>query len=361
MDLPDLTDPHEVPAAAVTQFRDEGHALVRGLASVDEVGAFRPAIEAAVREHSRETRPLEERDTYSKAFLQVTNLWRHDEAARRFVFSPRFARVAADLLGVEGVRLYHDQALFKEAGGGRTPFHQDQFYWPFDSDKTITMWMPLVPVTSDIGSMSFAAGSHKLGYLGEFAISDEGDAAFREVIAEREIPLVTHGALAPGDATFHAGWTLHRAAQSDGQPAVGDDGDLLRRRPARRRAGSSVPQVRPEEVATRREAGRARGQRYQPEVVAARVVSIVRKRVVVRGRVQGVFFRESCRREAAIGKVAGSVRNTMDGCVEAAFEGEELAVGRLVRWCGTGSSQAVVTAVEVIDEAPIGEAGFRIW
>ena len=130
---------------------------------------------------------------------------------QRFVFARRFAKVAAELLGVPGVRLYHDQALFKEAGGGRTPFHQDQFYWPFDSDKTITMWMPLVDVPPEIGTMSFASGSHRLGYLGQFEISDRSEAELGRIIDDRNIPLETHGSLAAGDATFHAGWTLHGA------------------------------------------------------------------------------------------------------------------------------------------------------
>lgn len=86
----------------------------------------------------------------------------------------------------------------------------------------------------------------------------------------------------------------------------------------------------------------------------------VRKRIVVRGRVQGVFFRESCRREAAAAGVTGWIRNAMDGSVEAVFEGEEPAVAGLVQWCRVGPSQAVVTAVEVFDEKPIGEAGFRV-
>ncbi len=109
--------------------------------------------------HSRETRSLEDRDTYGKAFLQLLNLWRVDDSVRQFVFAGRFAEVAARLLGVKAVRLYHDQALFKEAGGGRTPCHQDQFYWPFDSDQTVTLWMPLIDITADIGSMTFASGS----------------------------------------------------------------------------------------------------------------------------------------------------------------------------------------------------------
>jgi ectoine hydroxylase-related dioxygenase (phytanoyl-CoA dioxygenase family) len=81
------------------------------------------------------------------------------------VLSKRFARVAATLLDVESVRLYHDQALCKEPGGGRTPWHQDQYYWPLDTDRTITLWMPVVDVPADVGSMTFASGSHRLGDL----------------------------------------------------------------------------------------------------------------------------------------------------------------------------------------------------
>ena len=210
-DLPALDAPFELPVSTAEQFRRDGHTVVRGLASPEEVAAYRPVIERAAIAHSTETRPLEERDTYGKAFLQVTNLWVKDDAVRRFTTARRFAKVAADLLGVPAVRLYHDQALFKEAGGGPTPFHQDQFYWPFDDDLTITMWMPLIDVPAEIGSMTFASGSHRLGHLGDVPISDESEARFREFIDDNGLRLDTHGALAAGDATFHAGWTLHGA------------------------------------------------------------------------------------------------------------------------------------------------------
>ena len=74
------------------------------------------------------------------------------------------------------------------------------------------MWMPLVDVSAEVGTMTFAAGSHKLGYLGKFGISDESHAAFDALVEEQGLELRTHGAAAAGDATFHAGWTLHRAA-----------------------------------------------------------------------------------------------------------------------------------------------------
>jgi acylphosphatase len=86
----------------------------------------------------------------------------------------------------------------------------------------------------------------------------------------------------------------------------------------------------------------------------------VRRRVRVSGRVQGVWFRDSCRREAERAGVAGWVRNRPDGDVEAVFEGAPAAVETLVAWCRVGPPRAVVTAVTVTDETPAGENGFRI-
>jgi hypothetical protein len=98
-----LADPHVMPDEAITSVRDKGHAVVRGLASAEEIAAFRPAIEAAVMRHADNQAPLEERGTYGKAFLQVTNIWQVDDVVKEFVFAPRFAKAAADLLGVPGV------------------------------------------------------------------------------------------------------------------------------------------------------------------------------------------------------------------------------------------------------------------
>ena len=86
----------------------------------------------------------------------------------------------------------------------------------------------------------------------------------------------------------------------------------------------------------------------------------VRRRVLVSGRVQGVFFRDECRRRASEAGVAGSAANLPDGRVEVVLEGEEAAVRSLIDWCGEGPPHAEVTSVEVSDEAPQGESGFSI-
>ena len=86
----------------------------------------------------------------------------------------------------------------------------------------------------------------------------------------------------------------------------------------------------------------------------------IRRRVCVSGRVQGVWFRESCRDQALAAGVAGSVRNLADGRVEVVLEGPPAAVDEVVAWCRRGPRRARVDGIEVVDEAPVGEQGFRV-
>ena len=209
--LPELTEPYPLGASAIAAFRADGHVRIGGLAAPEEVAAFRPAILETGPRCRYDQRPLAERDTYGQAFIQMFNLWTKDERVRAFVCARRFARAAADLMGVAGVRLYHDQALFKEPGGGFTPWHQDQFYWPLDTEHTVTLWLPLVPITPEMGPMTFASGSQRLGKLSELPISDESEAAFQAAVDAHRLTCTAPESFAPGDATFHAGWTLHRA------------------------------------------------------------------------------------------------------------------------------------------------------
>jgi len=85
-----------------------------------------------------------------------------------------------------------------------------------------------------------------------------------------------------------------------------------------------------------------------------------RVRVLVSGRVQGVFFRASCAEQARRRGLAGWVRNLPDGRVEAAFEGEEAAVEALAAWCAEGPPGAHVAGVERHEERPTGATGFSI-
>jgi ectoine hydroxylase-related dioxygenase (phytanoyl-CoA dioxygenase family) len=210
--LPDLSSEYRLAPEQIASYREHGHILLRGVCSPEEIAVYREVIVDAAMRHNRETRPLEERDTYGKAFLQIMNLWTLDDAVKPFTLSKRFAGIAAQLMEVDRVRLYHDQALFKEPGGGHTPWHQDQFYWPLDTDRSITLWMPLVDISPVMGSMSFADGSQKEGFveIGD-QISDSSQAFFDGYVRGKGLAISGGGEMKAGDATFHSGWTLHRA------------------------------------------------------------------------------------------------------------------------------------------------------
>lgn len=207
----DLNSEYPLSAAQIEGYQRDGHIYLPQLASTEEIGYYRNAINEAVAKMNTEKRPMKDRDTYGKAFLQIFNLWRQNEVLKRFVMSQRFGRVAAKLMGVDRVRIYHDQALYKEAGGGHTPWHQDQFYWPLDTTKTITLWMPLVNLNTDMGIMKFASGSHKKGYILSREISDESEDFFSNYVKENGMRISGADSMKAGDATFHAGWTLHHA------------------------------------------------------------------------------------------------------------------------------------------------------
>jgi len=209
--LPCLDDFKKISVENIIEFREQGHTLIGNVLSADEIAAYRPVIVDAVNRYNAEKRQLQDRDTYGKAFLQIMNLWQNDSNARKFVFAKRMAKIAADLMGVENVRLYHDQALFKEPGGGPTPWHQDQYYWPIDTNNTITMWMPLVDIDEDMGMLTFASGSFKEGAVFNYEISDESESAFDNYVKEHQFAISRPKVMNAGDATWHRGFTIHSA------------------------------------------------------------------------------------------------------------------------------------------------------
>lgn len=102
-----------------------------------------------------------------------------------------WTRESADILGT--VFLYVDYTI------------------PIDASKTITMWMPMVNVSEEMGALQFASGSHRGGYLDDLPISDESHEVFEEYIRDNGYSIASSGDLNAGDASFHSGWTLHAA------------------------------------------------------------------------------------------------------------------------------------------------------
>lgn len=206
-----LKQPYLLAPNAASYYRENGFIKLKNVLSADVLSHFDRLITDHVLQLSTQDVPMEDRSTYGKAFLQVMNLWTQDEAVTELVLSPRLARIAARLMGVDGVRLYHDQALYKEAGGGYTPWHADQYYWPLDSTKCITAWIPLQQTPLEMGALEFSSGSHHLEIGRDQPISDESEALIDQALAESTCEHIIEP-FDLGEVSFHAGWCFHRAA-----------------------------------------------------------------------------------------------------------------------------------------------------
>jgi ectoine hydroxylase-related dioxygenase (phytanoyl-CoA dioxygenase family) len=205
-----LSEPYTLTQDQVDFFQQNRYIKLKQVLDAETIAFFGEVIGKKVAEINTVTSNVEERDTYGKAFLQLMNLWRVDETIKELIFSKRIGKIAADLMQVNGVRMYHDQALFKEAGGGITPWHADQYYWPLETDKTITAWIPLQETPLNMGPLEFSAGSHTIVDGRELAIGDESEMLMQQRLRVTDYKHVIE-AFDLGEISFHSGWLFHRA------------------------------------------------------------------------------------------------------------------------------------------------------
>ena len=210
MHFPILDKPFTLSTAQIAYYQQHKFIKIKSILPAEVIAHFNEMITKKVDELKQVDQPLEERDTYGKAFIQLMNLWREDAAIQQLVFSKRIASIAAGLMQIEGVRLYHDQALYKEAHGGITPWHADQYYWPLATDKTITAWIPLQATPLEMGPLEFSAGSHQIVEGRDLAIGDESEAFIQKRLRVTDFPHVIEP-FDIGEISFHSGWVFHRA------------------------------------------------------------------------------------------------------------------------------------------------------
>jgi ectoine hydroxylase-related dioxygenase (phytanoyl-CoA dioxygenase family) len=204
----ELDVPYPLSTEQIEAFREDGFAKLPNVLSADLLHHYRQQISDKVAKLSADALPLAQRSTYGKAFLQIMNLWQESEAVREFVFGRRLARIATELMGCRGVRIYHDQALYKEPGGGITPWHADQYYWPVSNDRMVTAWVPLQATPLEMGPLIFCKKSHRFQIGRDLEISDESEITLKEALGNFR---QGEGPYGLGDVSFHSGWTFHRA------------------------------------------------------------------------------------------------------------------------------------------------------
>jgi hypothetical protein len=199
----------DIDPAWLEAFRKDGFVHIRGVLDPDEVGRHRQVVDRAVEARKRnDSRRLDEKSLYEQSFIQCQYLWEDFPEVGRLTFHPRIAGLAAALIGAVRVRLWHDQALYKEAGGRETEAHQDHPYWPIRELDTLTAWIPLTRVDETMGCMGYVPGSH-LGPA-EFTDIFSANGAGKTLESRQERPPI-FVPCEPGDVIFHHGLTVHMA------------------------------------------------------------------------------------------------------------------------------------------------------
>lgn len=209
-----LSQPYSLSHEAIAFYQKNRYIKLKNVFDKETLDFYGDKIAIKVNELNSNTAPIDQRDTYGKAFLQIFNLWQKDAEIQTFVFSKRLGQIASELMQVEGVRMYHDQALFKEAGGGITPWHADQYYWPLNTDKTVTAWIPLQEVPLEMGPLEFSACSHAIVEGRELAISDNSEAIIQEKLRVTDFKHIIEP-FELGEVSFHSGWVFHRAGANN--------------------------------------------------------------------------------------------------------------------------------------------------
>jgi ectoine hydroxylase-related dioxygenase (phytanoyl-CoA dioxygenase family) len=146
-------------------------------------------------------------------FGSLELMWQEDALIKKFVFSERLARLAAELLGVSAIRVYHDNALSKQPGCGRTPWHYDGHHFPIATDNVCTVWIPLQPIPDNMGPLGFAKGIDVLRAVEDIPFS-KFDTSYDRRISERfrergvEVDIT---AFELGEISFHHNLNFHTA------------------------------------------------------------------------------------------------------------------------------------------------------
>ena len=201
----ELAEPYPLTAEQRARFAAQGFVKLPAVLS--------PAALAAAREEVARLAALGPGAGRS-GFLSLDMMWQAgSEVLRLFALAPRLGRLAADLLGVADVRLYHDNVLAKQPGCGRTPWHFDAHHFPIASRDVVTSWIPLQAIPAAMGPLAFAADRDAWTHAEHVDFATSGpsyDRGVAEAFRAAGVP-VDDGPFALGEVSFHHAWCFHFA------------------------------------------------------------------------------------------------------------------------------------------------------
>ncbi len=202
-----LAEPYDLHPDDVRRFAEQSFVKLPDVLAPGVVRRLAERLDGLLR--------VEHGDDTAGRFTALEQMWRHDPLMREVALSPRLGGIAAALLGTD-VRIYHDNALSKEPGCGRTPWHHDAEHFPLATLSALTAWMPVSAIPAEMGPLSFAYGADLRPML-EGLEFDRVGTSYDEAVSARFASArvrIEDGSYAVGDVSFHGATCFHTAGRN---------------------------------------------------------------------------------------------------------------------------------------------------
>lgn len=203
-------------AEQIAQYQRDGFTLIEDFLSPEELAELKEAVFTAV--DSLGKRKVtgdgvnweDDAGYYGQVFTQKLNLWRISDTVRRYMTDPALGELICNLEGIDGIRVWHDQALIKPAWGNPTAWHLDNPYWSFNSRHSISIWIALEDATVHNGCLYFLPGTHHEASFENVTIGQNVGSLFEVYPQWRDRP-ATPVPMRAGSCSFHNGLCAHGA------------------------------------------------------------------------------------------------------------------------------------------------------
>ena len=211
---------NDISQEQIDFYRENGFVIIENFLNDDELASWREAVNEAVQKRNGNKLPDrakvygegddKDADYYDNVFDQLLNLWMDNDKMRKIMFDERIGKMAATLAGVDGIRIWHDQALIKRPWANPTSFHLDTPYWSFNDRKALSIWVALDDVTLENGCLFFIPGSHKKTELSLAGIGKNIGDIFKQYPGLKSSNAFA-ATMKAGSCSFHNGLTIHGA------------------------------------------------------------------------------------------------------------------------------------------------------
>lgn len=215
-----LSMKHELSAEQIQKYQQDGFLIIEDFLSADELNTWRTALDAALEKRKGNKLPDRvevygkgddaDKSYYNNVFDQLINLWQDNELMRQCILDERIGKMAVQLSGADGIRVWHDQALIKKPWANPTSWHLDTPYWSFSDRRALSIWVALDDATLENGCLFFIPGSHKKTTFENPGIGKNMGAIF-EYYPEFRSAKAVAATMKAGSCSFHNGLAIHGA------------------------------------------------------------------------------------------------------------------------------------------------------